>query len=340
MNLSLTGKKYLTTDERRLTQISSKKRNLCLSVSVFGFNQILFLCILYSVFCILFFACVPPPVKPKPAVDVAKPPPIADPFKPFLDEHLKKAVSLEQQGEILGAIEEFKIALTIDPTNDEAKVGLKRLSEMADIEAEKHYQKGLSLKKTDPSKTRTEFLIALRLKPDYQLAIEELKGWHIFVAKSRLLAPPGETDTGVEDYLSVALSLFEDGDYAGAIQEFLKAKEKYPKNPEIVKHLNLSYYKQGVAHFEKGEYKNALQMFLNLKPDFEKVGDYIKKVKVGLKKTAEDSYKNGLKLFREQKLTQAIEQWNIVLEIEPEHKKAREYIEKAKNLLKSLEQLK
>src|SRR3972149_11452972 len=114
MNLSLTGKKYLTTDERRLTQISSKKRNLCLSVSICGFNQILFLCILYSVFCILFFACVPPPVKPKPAVDVVKPPPIADPFKPFLDEHLKKAVIFEQQGEILGAVEEFKIALTID----------------------------------------------------------------------------------------------------------------------------------------------------------------------------------------------------------------------------------
>ncbi|MBI3582691.1 MAG: tetratricopeptide repeat protein [Nitrospinae bacterium] len=297
--------------------------------------------LLSSVFCLLLFACVPPPVKPKPAVDVVKPPPVViDPFKPFIDEHLKKALSLEQQGDIRGAIEEFKIALTIDPTNDEAKAGLKRLSEMADIEAEKHYQKGLSLKKTDPSKARTEFLIALRLKPDYQLAIEELKGWHIFVAKSRLLAPPGETDTGVEDYLSVALSLYEDGDYAGAIQEFLKAKEKYPKNPEIIKHLNLSYYKQGVAHFEKGEYKNALQMFSSLKPDFEKVGDYIKKVRAGLKKTAEDSYKNGLKLFREQKLTQAIEQWNIVLEIEPDHKKAREYIEKAKNLLKSLEQLK
>ena len=303
-------------------------------------SEVLF-CILSSVFCILFFACVPPPVKPKPTVDLVKPPPVViDQFKPFLDEHLKKALSLEQQGEIPGAIEEFRIALTIDLTNDEAKVGLKRLSEMADIEAEKHYQKGLSLKKTDPSKARTEFLITLRLKPDYQLAIEELKGWHLFVAKSRLLAPAGETDTGVEDYLSVALSLYEDGDYAGAIQEFLKAKEKYPKNPEIIKHLNLSYYKQGVAHFEKGEYKNALQMFSSLKPDFEKVGDYIKKVRAGLKKTAEDSYKNGLKLFREQKLTQAIEQWNIVLEIEPDHKKAREYIEKAKNLLKSLEQLK
>ena len=297
--------------------------------------------ILSFVFCILFFACVPPPAKPKPSLEITKPPPvIIDPFKSVLDEHLKRALSLEKQGEIPGAIEEFKIALTIDQTNDEAKAGVKRLSAMADIEAEKHYQKGLSLKKNDPSKARTEFLIALRLKPDNPLVIEELKGWHIFIAKSRLLAPSGETDTGVEDYLSVALSLYEDGDYAGAIQEFLKAKEKYPKNPEIIKHLNLSYYKQGVAHFEKGEYKNALQMFLNLKPDFEKVGDYIKKVKAGLKKMAENSYKNGLKLFREQKLTQAIEQWKIVLEIEPEHKKAREYIEKAKNLLKSLEQLK
>jgi tetratricopeptide (TPR) repeat protein len=291
------------------------------------------------VFCIfLLSACVPPPTKPKPTIEIV--PVITDQFKPFLDEHLKKALIFEQQGEFPCAIEEFKIALTIDPTNDEAKVGLKRLSELADIEAEKHYQKGLSIKKSDPSNARIEFLKALRIKPGHQPSIEELKGWHLFVAKSRLLAPTSEVDSGLEDYLSVALSLYEDGDYGGAIQEFLKAKEKYPKNPEITKHLNLSYYKHGVALFEKGEYKKALQMFSSLKPDFEKVGDYLKKVRSGLKKTAEDGYKNGLKLFREQKLTEAIEQWNIVLEIEPDHKKAKEYIEKAKNLLKSLEQLK
>ena len=127
-------------------------------------------------------------------MDVVKPPPVViDPFKPFLDEHLKKALSLEQQGEIPGAIEEFKIALTIDPTNDEAKVVLKRLSETAEKEAARHFQNGISLKKTDPSKARLEFLMALRIKPDYQLAIEELKGWHLFVAKSRLHAPAGES---------------------------------------------------------------------------------------------------------------------------------------------------
>src|SRR3989338_2620022 len=303
-------------------------------------RRVLF-CILFSVFCLLLSACVPPPAKPPPAIEpsVSKPPPvIIDPFKPFLDEHLKRGVSLEQQGEIPGAIEEFKIA----PMNNEAKEGLKRLSDIAEKEAENHYQKGLFLKKTDPSKARIEFLMALRIKPDYKPAIEELKGWHLLYAKSKLLTPSTSTDsdTDIEDYLSVALSLYEDGDYTGAIHEFLKAKEKYPKNSEILKYINLSYYKQGISDFEKGEYKKALQMFLNLKPDFEKVSDYIKKAREALKKTVNDCYKNGLKLFREQKLTQAIEQWNMVIEIEPEHKKAKEYIEKAKNLLKSLEQLK
>ncbi|MBI3815700.1 MAG: tetratricopeptide repeat protein [Nitrospinae bacterium] len=305
-------------------------------------SEVLF-CLLYSVFCLLFFACVPPPARTPPAIEpaVSKPPPvIINPFKPFLEEHIKRASSLEQQGNISGAAEEFKIALTIDPSNNEAKEGLRRLSDMADKETERHFQKGLSLKKTDPSKARIEFLTALRIKPDYQPAIDELKENHLLVAKSRLLAPSGEADTGVEDYLSVALSLYEDGDYAGAIQEFLKAKEKYPKNPEITKHLNFSYYKQGIALFEKGEYKESLRMFSNLQPNFEKAGEYLKKVRAELKKMGEDYYKNGLKLFREQKLNQAIEQWNMALEIEPEHKKAREYIEKAKNLLKSLEQLK
>jgi len=211
---------------------------------------------------------------------------------------------------------------------------------MADKETKKHFQKGLSLKKTDPSKARMEFLTALRIKPDFQPAIDELKDVHLLAAKIRLLAPSGDADTGVEDYLSVALSLYEDGDYAGAIHEFLKAKEKYPKNPEITKYLNLSYYKHGISLFEKGEYKESLRMFSNLRPDFEKAGEYLKKVRAGLKKMGEEYYKNGLKLFREQKLNQAIEQWNMALEIEPGHKKAKEYIEKAKNLLKSLEQLK
>lgn len=263
---------------------------------------------------------------------------ISGPFKPLWESHIKKASDLEQKGNLSAAAEELKIALTIYPDDSDTKEKLRQIAEARDRAAEKRYKKGLSLKKSDPSAAASEFLAALRIKPDYHAAVDELRGHHLAYAQHKLQGRSGshEVEAAGDDPLEIAITFYNDGDYKSAIEEFLKAKSQYPKNQDVIKYLNLSYYNSGINYYEKKEYKQALDMFLSVKSGFEKVNEYIKKTRSGLVKTAEDLYKMGLKFYREQQLNEAIAQWKNVLEIAPNHAKAKEYIERAKKLLESL----
>ena len=53
---------------------------------------------------------------------------------------------------------------------------------------------------------------------------------------------------------------------------------------------------------------------------------------------AQQHYAQGLQLYREEKLEDAITQWKAVLEFDPDHANAKKNIEQAERLLKSLQQ--
>lgn len=265
---------------------------------------------------------------------------------------MQSSTDLEGKGDISAAVEELKIALTLDPDNQKAKQQLARLIEKRNKLAEEHYQAGMKMKQTDLQGAKREFLAALRVRTDFQEAMLELKNLQLESSEAtlqvrakreaQLAARTQErsqiaTEEDVEETsFDRAVSLFEDGDYAAAAHEFQKAKSHAPNDPEIHRYLNLCYYDLGLAQFKKKDYKKALDSFAKVKKGFEGVDDYVKRCRSGLRHQAEDLYKLGLKFFREQNLQEAIIRWNGVLEIEPEHHKAKEYIEKAKKLQNAL----
>jgi tetratricopeptide (TPR) repeat protein len=265
------------------------------------------------------------------------------------EDYVKKSASLEQTGDISAAIEELKIALTIDPSNTTAQDKLKKLYAVRDIEVDKHYKAGLALKENDSQAATKEFLTALRINPDFQSAIDELKSQHLAFAESKLRSRTHargeesrkkgeETESVTEEssHIGLAISLYENGEYQAAINELLKARAKNPKNAEIIKYLNLSYYNLGVYHYNNRDYMRALRTFTKVKRGFGHTDMYIKKTRVMLKSLADEFYRAGLKFYREQKLNEAIVKWNTVLDIEPDHQKAKEYILKSKKLLQAL----
>lgn len=265
------------------------------------------------------------------------------------EDYVKKSASLEQTGDISAAIEELKIALTIDPSNTAAKDQLKKLYAIRDSEVDKHYKAGLALKENDPQAATKEFLIVLRINPDFQRAIDELKNQHLAFAESKLRSRTHargeetrkkgeEADSVTEEssHIGLAISCYENGEYQAAIHELSKARAKNPKNSEIIKYLNLSYYNLGVYYYNNRDYMKALRTFAKLKKGFGHTEIYIKKTRVMLKSMADENYRAGLKFYREQKLNEAIVKWNTVLDIEPDHQKAKEYILKSKKLLQAL----
>ena len=89
--------------------------------------------------------------------------------------YLQTGIHHEAAGDLVAALRDFKLALTVDPNNQEATIACNRLTTEIRSSAKRHYDTGLTLqRKGQYSLARKEFLTALRLYPDYQEARELL----------------------------------------------------------------------------------------------------------------------------------------------------------------------
>lgn len=116
------------------------------------------------------------------------------------------------------------------------------------------------------------------------------------------------------------------------------------------------YFKQGLADYEKGDYKSAMENFseaLFLDSNNKQAKDYLEKagrkfleevearreserieilkrakaVIAERKKKVKEGYEKGIKQYKRGEFLRAGEAFNAVLEIEPEHKEAKKYLE-------------
>jgi tetratricopeptide (TPR) repeat protein len=91
--------------------------------------------------------------------------------KKLVEMYLKKGQDSEQQGDLMEAIKQYKLALTQDPENQEAFESKNRVETKIRVVAERHYQKGLKYHRTGKyGLARREFLAALDFWPDHEQA--------------------------------------------------------------------------------------------------------------------------------------------------------------------------
>ena len=90
-------------------------------------------------------------------------------------EHLKKGRTFERKGDLVSALKAYKLALTVNPENQPALESRKRVQKKLLRMAEDHYNAGLRFHKQGKyGRARHQFLIALRLRPDYPEVIDLL----------------------------------------------------------------------------------------------------------------------------------------------------------------------
>ena len=93
----------------------------------------------------------------------------------FFEEHLWKGRERENNGDLVGALKQYKLAMTVNPLNQEAIDSAHRVEIALHGFAEKHYRAGLKLEKAGKyARARQQFLIALRLWPEHPEAINVL----------------------------------------------------------------------------------------------------------------------------------------------------------------------
>lgn len=158
---------------------------------------------------------------------------------------------------------------------------------------------------------------------------------------------PVDKKTQIKSLADKAKRLRKEGDLEGALQAWEDVLDVQPGYPG--------------AETEVASIRNELsiQMFLNKAAGFKKKGKYDKAVEEWNKVLGIDSrnrearegiaevearvvdtyYRQGLVHYKNQRLKQAIEQWEKLLAIEPDHKKAKIYINKARRMLKKLEEI-
>ncbi len=128
--------------------------------------------------------CVATPEK-KPETSKAPPAPKKvskeGPVEKFYKNQLKEAQSLKENGNLVESLRKYKIAATLQPQNQELLECIRRLEAELQSKAESHYKTGLEFQKEGKyGKARREFLVAMRLRPDYP----EVK--QIFTSRKRI----------------------------------------------------------------------------------------------------------------------------------------------------------
>jgi tetratricopeptide (TPR) repeat protein len=153
-------------------------------------------------------------------------------------------------------------------------------------------------------------------------------------------AAPGreEVPPEVNPLIAEAKEALDRNDYREALGDLEKLLAGDPNNREGLTLKKQVLYRQGKAQFDQQNYDasyRTLNTLAKLQPDYEDAPKLLQQTKGRI---VEQHYREGIRLYREEKLPQAIAEWKIVLDVDPQHVNAKRNIEQAERLLKGLEQ--
>jgi tetratricopeptide (TPR) repeat protein len=163
--------------------------------------------------------------------------------------------------------------------------------------------------------------------------------------KEKLAEPKIEVGTvTVEDqatnYRDLGMELYNGKNYKDAIIEFQKVLNVKPGDKVAINYLSLAYFEKGVNSFKKEDYTQAIKEFESSRQynkDCEKCEAYIKKSEDTFKDV---HYRKGLAYYREEKLADAIHEWELVYNMDPKYKDVDNNLIQARKLLERLEAIK
>jgi tetratricopeptide (TPR) repeat protein len=141
-------------------------------------------------------------------------------------------------------------------------------------------------------------------------------------------------------YRDLGIELFNNQKYEDAITELQKVLNVNPADKDATKYLSMAYFEKGVRSVKSEAYQRAVEEFeasWRYDKNCEKCEEYIKKSKTIYKDV---HYNNGCAFFRNEKLTDAIREWELVYAMDPGYKDVDQNLDKAKKLLEALESIK
>jgi len=382
--------------------------------------------------CVILGACATVAEKPVAAPEVSRapaapapappPPPPPDPRVPLVERHRERAEALEKDGQLRRAMDEWKIALTIDPSDEKSKKGMTALEGRIEKAVTERIEAGkAALGRGVQPEARRQFLAALALDPTNKVAFQALQNeardvesinytvkqgdtlaslaQRFYGDRSRLeviwetnqLPPnpkltPGMTlkipeipgvpfvhpeaprkaptttaalppapsapkpeaapaeeepqQPQVNPMLAEAREALDRKDWNEALSDVDRFLATSPGNADGIAVKKQALYQQGKTQLDSRRYTEsyrALVQLARLQPDYE---DSAKLLQQARARAVEQHYAQGLRLYQEEKLAEAISEWRLVLDLDPQHANAKKNLDQAEKLQKALDQRK
>ncbi|MDX2510255.1 MAG: LysM peptidoglycan-binding domain-containing protein [Desulfobacterales bacterium] len=269
--------------------------------------------ILIIILLMLFNGCVHLPLR------------VEDEYLP--DKYLQQGKQSEANDDQISALRFYKLAVTVEPSNQEAVEGCKRMEKVLHDSAEKHYRTGLKLNNEGQyGQARQHFLMALHLRPDHPEIAKilttrkrnRIKGYVLYSIKSgESLARIARRYYGDESKFSIIAQYnnLTDATHIRVGQEI--------KVPEI-EGLEFLIDKENV---ETANPKGGYQASPVLEDPMEEAVDTL--LEKEFIDRIDDYRKQGIRLFQEDKYLEAIDEFNKVLAIAQDDEDSLEYIHKS-----------
>lgn len=176
-----------------------------------------------------------------------------------------------------------------------------------------------------------------RLVPGRALRIPEIPGVPFVPGEARPPAPPAEP-VEVDPLLLEAREALGKGEYAVALADVDRLLAGNPQNPEGLDLKKAILYGLGKAQLQQQRYADSYQtltQLARLAPTYQDTAALLRQARDRL---ILQHYNQGLRLYREEKLEEAIAEWRLALELDPQHVNARRNLEQAERVLRGLEQ--
>ena len=306
------------------------------------------------------------------AVIVAKKKGLEDSLRKRAEKHYRRGIALNEQGKYGEARHEFLVALRLWPDFPEVVELLKpsqptpyrrylvhrvQEGEFLTSIAEKYYH--------DQSKFGiiarfNDLEDAAKLYAGMDLKIPEIEGVRFSQHQTMGVGAIAATEKGgspgagrqaaaleqeldydpVEIYQEQGISLLEEGEYLAALHEFQKVLNTDPTRKQVREYMAWAHYRQGEVHFNHAQYLEARSHFqkaLVFDEDWTACKEYLQRTEDAYK---EVHYLKGIKHFEEERLREAIEEWGLVSDIDPEYKQVQSYLLRAQKLLDKIQELK
>jgi tetratricopeptide (TPR) repeat protein len=145
--------------------------------------------------------------------------------------------------------------------------------------------------------------------------------------------PPVNPLAGIEE-------AFERKQYTAALSDLDKYLAQNPGNADGVALKKKVLYRLGKTQYDQKNFDAAyrsLTELAKLAPSYEDSSSLIQDSR---RRLVDQHYVQGVRYYREEKLREAIAEWRLVLELDPQHVNAKRNIEQSEKLLKGLEERK